>query len=190
MIGRIGGSLKVGGSIGASGVTSSARASATLASAPARKAGDAVHPDDPWPAFRFMVEIDGIGPLRFQKCQNIGVEAQPEDGISGGRTGPGYMLPPVKWNWKRVQLIKGMTKDGSKLWQWVIDTVNKRPIKPRNITVTLLNIEGKPQMQWTFASAYPTSWTLQPLDASSATALAVDTMEFSHQGVEVRLLGG
>jgi phage tail-like protein len=137
-----------------------------------------------------MVEIDGIGALRFQKCQNIGVDAQPEDGITGGRAGPGYMLPPTKWTWKRVQLIKGMSKDGSKLWKWVIDTVNKRPIKPHDITITLLDIEGKPQMQWTFVSAYPTSWTLQPLDASSANGLAVDTMEFSHQGVTIQLLGG
>ncbi len=148
------------------------------------------HSPDPWPAFRFMVEIDGIGPLRFQKCQNIGVDAQPDDGQTGGRHGPGYMLPPLKWNWKRVQLVRGMAKDGMALWRWVIDTVNKRPIQPHDITITLLNMEGKPQMQWTFSQAYPVSWSLQPLDAGQAGNLAIETMDFAHQGVTVQFMGG
>jgi phage tail-like protein len=189
MIGKIVGNTSPGSPDGALSV-GSPPLSASVVAAPGKAAGNGSHPDDPWPAFRFMVKIDGIGILRFQKCQNIGVEAQPEDGVAGGRTGPGYMLPPLKWSWKRVQLVKGMAKDGGKLWKWVIDTVTKRPIEPHEITITLLDVEGKPRMQWIFHSAYPTSWTLQPLDASSAAALAVDTIEFSHQGVDVNLMGG
>ncbi len=146
------------------------------------------HLPDPWLGFRFMVNIEGIGALRFQKCQNIGVDSQPDDNQSGGRHGPGYMLPPVKWTWKRVQLVRGMAKDGSALWKWVVDTVNKRPIQPHDITLTLLAADGTPQMEWVFQQAYPTSWSLAPLDASSPANLAIETIEFAHQGVDVQIL--
>ncbi len=176
MIGNLGVGVRIGG--GSSGT------------GPAAGQAAGVKPPDPWPNFRFIVEIKGIGALRCQKVQNIGVDSQPEDAQTGGRHGPGLMLPPTKWTWKRLQLARGMAKDGTALWKWVIDTVNKRPIQPHDVTISLLNMEGKPQMQWTFAEAFPTSWNLQPLDATSNGNLAVETMEFAHQGVTIQFMGG
>ena len=163
---------------------------ATAVSAPAQTVAPVgSHPPDVWSAFKFIVEIEGVTALRFKQCGAIGVDGTPEPAQQGGRPGPGDQLPPLSWKWKAISLQRGMAKDGVALWKWIMDTVSKKRLSPHNITITILDVEGKPGMIWTFLKAYPTNWSIVPLDAGEAK-LAIETIQFAHQGASVQFAGG
>ncbi|MBI4786712.1 MAG: phage tail protein [Chloroflexi bacterium] len=192
---RLSGSLNFGADLGASvDLAATVSTAATLAISAATAPAPAVvplgaHPPDVWSAFKFIVEIEGVSAMRFKNVGAISVIGTPEHAQQGGRPGPGDQLPPLSWKWSDLSLSRGMAKDGVALWRWVMDTVSKKRLVPHNITVTLLDAEGKPGMVWTFLKAYPKEWTLPTFDASEGK-LAIETIKFAHQGASLQFAGG
>jgi phage tail-like protein len=173
-------SLNADASLGA-GATFDASASLSLG----KSSKGGAHDPDPWLRYRFKVEIESIGVMRFQKVEAISLDSQEERGDNGAAAGAAIMLPPRKWTWSPVTLKRGMASDGVAVWKWVMDTVTKPPIKPHNVTITLFDAEGKLGMQWTFVRAYPTAWSIEPLDAS-ANLVTIDSLKLAHHGVTVQ----
>lgn len=142
---------------------------------------------DPLVLFRFKVEIDGIdGTLRFQKCSGPSIQTKPDVITSGGSPKHAAKMPGKVWKWDDVKLTRGIALDGDGLWHWVLDTIKKRRIDPHDITVTLLQPDGKEAMTWTFRNAYPKSWQISKgPDATSDKDFAVEVFTFTHQGADV-----
>lgn len=162
-------------------------ASASLSLGKASKCQVGKHDPDPFLAFRFKVEISGMkSAMRFKSCGAIGVTSSWEDVPNGGSKYPAKMLPPKTRKWNGVTLSRGIAPDGKEIWRWVMETTSGW-IDPREVTISLLNPDGSPGIQWTFHNAYPTGWSLTPFDSTST--VAVETITLAHHGVKVQFGG-
>lgn len=134
---------------------------------------------DPFPAFNFLVEVEGILTGAFSECSGLSVETEfleyPEGGNNGfthrfaGRT----KYPPLV-------LKHGITPiDG--LWSWHQDVVSGSFTR-HNGTIYLLEKSHLPVMWWDFTDAFPLKWTGPQLVAQSS-AIAFESIELSHNGL-------
>lgn len=169
----------------------SAGLSAGLGASANSKCRVGAHVPDPWLKFRFKVEIQDIGIVRFKRVESFALRSEQDRsaGQNGAAFGAGIQLPPRTWHWDPVTLKRGMAHDGTAIWKWVEATVKKYPIKTHNVVITLLDAEGKFAMQWTLVRAYPVEWIIEPLDAS-ANEVVIETLKLAHQGVTVQFKGG
>lgn len=148
--------------------------------------------NDPYAAFNFFVEIEGLLVGGFSEVSGLQVETETQDYREGGRNGYVHKLPgPVRYS-QNLVLKRGLT-DVDTLWAWQKD-VAKGKIERRNGTIYLLNRQGIPTMWWDFLEAYPVKWS-GPQFRADANAVAFETVELVHRGLKKQpvlsdLLGG
>jgi phage tail-like protein len=134
---------------------------------------------DPYQAFNFLVEIEGILVGGFSECTGLQVETEFFDYREGGQNGFVHRFAgPTKY--PPLILKHGLTQiDG--LWSWHQDVVSEK-IERRNGTIFLLNNQRIPVMWWDFVKAFPYKWTGPELRAESG-AVAFESVELAHQGL-------
>jgi phage tail-like protein len=135
---------------------------------------------DPYPAFNFLVEIEGILVGGFSECSGLTVETEFTDYREGGRNEYVHRFAgPTKYS--PLVLKHGITLiDG--LWSWHQEIVQEEKVTRRNGTIYLLNKEHLPVIWWDFKEAFPTKWTGPSLRADSG-AVAVESVELAHRGL-------
>lgn len=147
----------------------------------------------PYPAvaFNFGVWVDGISgssangataDASFQEVSGIKVEYAPLFEVAeGGENRFVHRLPtPAKY--ANLVLKRGVVVETSRLAQWVGESVGSnlaRPLKPREVIVTLRNEFFEPLITWTFTNAYPVRWETSPLN-SMENAVLTETMELCY----------
>ncbi len=134
---------------------------------------------DPYQAFNFLVEIEGILAGGFSECSGLQVESETFEYREGGVNE--YMhrfAGPTKY--APLLLKHGLTQiDG--LWGWHQDVVQGR-IRRRNGTIYLLNKQRIPVIWWDFKEAFPFRWSGPSLVASSG-GVAIESVELAHRGL-------
>ena len=135
--------------------------------------------DDPYQAFNFLVEIDGILAGGFSECSGLQVETEIADYREGGRNDYVHRFAgPTKY--PPLTLKHGLTQiDG--LWAWHQDVVQGQ-IARRNVTVYLLDKKRDLVMSWVFKEAFPVKWTGPDLRADSGN-VAIESVELTHRGL-------
>lgn len=134
---------------------------------------------DPYAAFNFLVEIEGILVGGFSECSGLVVETEFFDYREGGENGFVHrFVGPTKY--PPLILKHGMTLiDG--LWGWHQDIANLK-VQRRNGTIYLLDKQRIPVMWWDFKEALPVKWTGPELRAQ-ASAVAFESVELAHRGL-------
>jgi|SRR5262245_26569099 phage tail-like protein len=134
---------------------------------------------DPYRAFNFLVEIEGIIAGGFTECSGLSVETEFFDYREGGcneyvhRFAGPTRYPPLV-------LKHGLSPlDG--LWAWHQDVVQET-ITRRNGTIYLLDAKGLPALWWDFKDAFPVKWSGPDLRAESSS-VAVESVELAHRGL-------
>jgi phage tail-like protein len=140
---------------------------------------------DPYQAFNFLIEIEGIMAGGFTECSGLQIETEVHEYREGGVNdyvhrfaGPSKQPPLV--------LKHGLTQiDG--LWRWhqeVVQSValGSKQITRRNGTIYLLDRKGIPVIWWDFKDALPIKWTGPDLRADSG-AVAFESVELVHRGL-------
>ncbi len=137
---------------------------------------------DPYASFRFKVRITGLDAVAtFQSCSEISVTINTQSVTSGGSNSTTTTLPkPVQW--APITLKRGVATDSAALWQWVQKSIDLKP-EPHDVTVSLLDSKGTEVAAWTFHSAYPTKWSVNPFDANATSSVLIETLELTHQSV-------
>lgn len=132
---------------------------------------------DPYRAYNFLVEIDGIIQAGFQECTGIDSSTDSIDYREG--TDPNHVrkLPGLN-KFTAITLKRGIT-DSSELWQWRL-TVVQGVADRRNGSVVLLDDTGTEKLRWNFFQAWPSKWT-GPSFNSTGNAVAVETLEITHE---------
>jgi phage tail-like protein len=133
---------------------------------------------DPYQAFNFLVEIQGIFAGGFSECSGLAVETEFTEYREGGRNdylhrfaGPSKYPPLI--------LKHGLTPiDG--LWAWHQEVV-QGTITRHNGTIYLLDKKRIPVVWWDFKEALPVKWTGPDLRADSAN-VAIESIELTHRG--------
>ena len=138
------------------------------------------HRLDPYMAFNFVVEIEGLLIGGFTEVSGLESEVEVETYREGGVNRYEHKLPGPA-TYANLVLSHGLT-DIDTLWNWY-DNVTKGVIKRKNGTIMLLDRQHVPVMWWDFRNAYPVKWTGPSLNASNGTDVAVEQVELAHEGL-------
>lgn len=141
---------------------------------------------DPHLGLRFWVAIDGIEIAGFDECSSLVMETEVFEYAEGGLNTTTHKLP-VRTKYPNVTLKRGMDATGD-LFRWYADCLDwygpgaHGPKKRRNVTITVYDSRGEAAMAYHLMNAWPVKWTGPELKAS-AGAIAVESLEFAHQGL-------
>jgi phage tail-like protein len=144
----------------------------------------------PFLGAHFVLAIDGLASVNFSKCAGLAAEVAVEEFQEGGENRFAHRLP------SRVTSGNLMLTQGAgpvrELWDWFHEYHVSGRVAPRDGQVTLMStVEGSlsPVRVWSFTRAWPVKVTGPDLDAMSS-AIAVESVEIVHHGLQLAQLGG
>lgn len=135
---------------------------------------------DPYLAYNFAIEIEGVLVAGFSDVSGLQVEAEVQEYREGGvnefihkRAGP------IRYP-SNLVLKRGIS-DVAGLWAWYCDVMQGK-IQRKNLSIILRNSAQEEKKRWDFLKAYPVKWTGPELKAT-ASEVAVESVELAHQGL-------
>jgi phage tail-like protein len=134
---------------------------------------------DPIPAFRFTVRFDDLPPGGFSDCSGLQLETEVQDYREGGVNTHTWKFV-TRTKQANLTLKRGIVN--SVMWSWFHDiTLGK--MRFRNGTITVHDPSGSSDpIEFRVLQAFPVKWAGPELSASQNN-LAVETVEFAHQGM-------
>ncbi|MGH8566160.1 MAG: phage tail protein [Gammaproteobacteria bacterium] len=134
---------------------------------------------DPFQAFNFQVEIEGIVTAGFSECSGLQAEIEVFPYSEGGVNGFEHQFLG-RTKYPRLVLKRGLTPiDG--LWGWYWE-VAQGAVQRKNGTIYLLDGRQRPILGWHFLEALPVKWAGPELRADSAT-VAFESVDLVHRGL-------
>lgn len=135
---------------------------------------------DPFVAFRFVVEINGRDVGGFSECSGLALETEIQEYMEGGLNTHVLKFPTRT---KQVPLVLKRGIVDKSLWDWYFDLARGK-FEERGGAVRVLDHQGeKDVMEFRFFAAFPAKWTGPDLSAAQGS-IAVETLELCHQGLE------
>ena len=137
--------------------------------------------NDPYSAFNFLVEIDGVTVAGFSECSGLSNETDAIEYREGKEDITVRKLPGLV-KYSNITLKRGFTQS-KELWQWrkqVLDGKTQR----RSGTVTLLDEARKPALRWNFREGWPRKLDGPTLNAKT-NEVAIETLEIVHEGLKL-----
>ena len=141
-------------------------------------------PRQPYQAFNFAVEIEGLLVGGFSSVSGLESEVEVEEYREGGVNGFVHKLPG-RTSYANLVLSHGLTS-ASTLWDWYYNTT-LGVIQRRNGTIMLLDSRQIPVMWWNFRNALPVRWS-GPAFTATSDEIAVESLELAHEGLTKPLL--
>jgi phage tail-like protein len=135
--------------------------------------------NDPYKAFNFLVEIDGVARAAFSEVSGL----ESETAVIEYRTGNDNAIRklPGLTKFANITLRRGVTQD-PELWNWRKSIVEGNPDR-RNGSIILLDDQRNPVVRWNFRNGWPCKWEGPALNAK-ANEVAIETLEIAHEGLE------
>lgn len=90
-------------------------------------------------------------------------------------------LPGLK-KFKNIKLKRGITGDLT-FWNWIVTAMNGL-VQRADMTITLLDENRNPVMQWHFTLAWPCKWEGTTFNAKG-NEVAIETLEICHEGMMI-----
>jgi phage tail-like protein len=135
---------------------------------------------DPYLAFSFLVELDGLAAGGFSEVSGLAAELEVLDYREGGVNEYVHRLAGPVRHPSNLTLRRGLTADGD-LWDWWSDTASGR-VRRRNASILLLAADRSIARRWDVVGAYPVRWSGPDLRAEGAL-VAIEALELAHRGI-------
>jgi phage tail-like protein len=145
-----------------------------------QKGGNSKEAQDPYTAFNFTVEIEGLTVGGFSEVEGLSGRMDLETYVEGGVSHCIHYFPK-QMNYPMLVLVRGLA-DRDDLWKWYED-VTRGKIKLLNGTITLKDSQQSKVMAWNFKKAYPVAWDGPKLSASGGSEIAFERLEIVHRGI-------
>jgi phage tail-like protein len=136
---------------------------------------------DPYKAFNFRVEIDGIARAAFSEVGGLESETTVIEYRVGGEPNTVRKLPGLT-KYANIVLRRGITKD-AELWNWRLSVVQGN-VDRRNGSIILLDDHGTEVVRWNFFHGWISKWEGPALKARG-NEVAIETIEIAHEGLEL-----
>jgi len=136
--------------------------------------------DDPYKAFNFLVEIDGIARAGFSEVSGLESETTVIEYRVGGEPNAVRKLPGLT-KYANIVLRRGVTQD-AELSNWR-KTVEDGQVDRRNGSIILRDDDGTEVVRWNFFNGWISKWQGPALHASK-NEVAIETIEIAHEGLE------
>jgi phage tail-like protein len=137
--------------------------------------------NDPYKAFNFLVEIEGIAQAAFSEVSGLESETAVIEYRAGGEKVNSARKLPGLTKFGNIILRRGVTQD-AELWNWRKSIVDG-DIDRRNGTIVLLDDKRNEVMRWNFRNGWICRWEGPTLNAR-ANEVAIETIEIAHEGLE------
>jgi phage tail-like protein len=139
--------------------------------------------NDPYGAFNFTVEIDGVTVAGFSEVSGLTSETDIVEYRTGGEDIRNRKLPGLK-KFTNVVLKRGFTAT-DELWQWR-KTVMDGETARQSGTIVLRNEARDPAIKWTFREGWPSKWEGPAFNAKTSE-VAIETLEIACEALEMEL---
>jgi phage tail-like protein len=136
---------------------------------------------DPYSAFNFLVEIDGVTVAGFSECSGLTNETDPID-YRNGDTDTFVTKLPGLTKFVAIVLKRGFT-DNRDLWEWRKTVIDGRTERHTGV-ITLLNEAREPALRFNFREGWPSKWEGPALNGKT-NEVAIETLEIMHEGLEL-----
>lgn len=140
---------------------------------------------DPFPTFKFHVEVGDLVTGAFTECTGLDMSTDVYEYNEGGLNAFVHKFPG-RTKYGNVTLKRGFVTTND-LYHWYREveaglatggTVRLRPV---SITLYTTAVQGM-QMRWSLDRAFPVRW-VGPTFRTDEAAFAVESIEFAHHGV-------
>jgi phage tail-like protein len=137
--------------------------------------------DDPYGAYNFLVEIDGLTIAGFSECSGLGAETTVIEYREGSDRGGVRKLPGLT-KFPNVTLKRSLTTS-RELWQWH-RTVATGAVERRTCRIVVLDEARNPAASYRIVEAWPVKYEGPRLKATG-NEVAIETLEIAHEGLEL-----
>ena len=138
---------------------------------------------DPYGAFNFLVEVDGVTVAGFSEVGGLTTETDVVEYRTGSRDITVAKLPGLK-KFTAISLKRGFTAS-AELWAWRKSVLDGQTTRHSG-TVVLLNEARQPAIKWTFREAWPSKWEGPTFNAKTSE-VAIEHLELACEGLEMEL---
>ena len=135
--------------------------------------------------FRFQLSFQGDD-AAFQEVTGISKEMSVEEVTCGGENRFKYRLPTVSSS-QNLVLKRSRLPQKSWLITWCRATLDEGlalKVKPKDVTVSLLDENGQVALKWVFHNAYPVKYAISDLK-SDQNQLMVETVELAYSYFDI-----
>ena len=142
---------------------------------------------DPFPSFKFHVEMGGIMEAAFTECSGLEMTNEIKEYEEGGLNDFVHKFPG-RTRVSNIILKRGFTLS-NEIFKWYKDMENcirqgkKFAFRPVTIILYTTAEHGK-LMRWNLDKAFPVRWVGPTLKTDEA-AVAVEMLEFAHHGITI-----
>ncbi len=134
---------------------------------------------DPYAAYNFWVELDGLVVAGFSEVTGLRLELDVQTYAEGGLNSFTRQFPGrVKQN--TIILKHGMA-DTDVVWNWCY-RVAQGMVTRQNLSICLLDQAGEPALWWNVMEAFPVKWEGPDLRAATS-AIAMESLTIAHHGL-------
>jgi phage tail-like protein len=119
--------------------------------------------EDPYRAYNFKLEIEGVTQGHFTECSGLGAKVEAIRYREAGNSQVVNHIPGFV-EYTPVTLRYGLT-DSQELWNWFMSAARGQ-VERRNISLVLLDADGTTEVaRWNLNNAWVSEWQAAPLDA-------------------------
>ncbi|MFI5385011.1 MAG: phage tail protein [Fimbriimonadales bacterium] len=130
---------------------------------------------------QFWVQIDNVEVAGFRECSGLTIETDTTEYAEGGLNTHTHKLP-VRTKYGNITLKRGLDPTHD-LFKWYLGSLDGVPNGRKNVSIMIYGPKGgEPVEQWDLMDAFPVKW-VGPELKTEAAALAVETLEFAHNGL-------
>lgn len=137
--------------------------------------------EDPYGAFNFLVEIDGVDVAGFSEVSGLESETDIIEYRTGDEVGTVRKLAGLSKN-HNVTLKRGVT-DSTELWDWRKSVIDGQ-LERRSVSIVLLDHSRSEVARWNLYEAWPCRWEGPEFNAKTSE-VAVESIEICHEGIEL-----
>ena len=135
---------------------------------------------DPYRAYYFQVELDGINRAGFRECSGLDSSQDPIDYREGNDDLTTRKLPGLV-KYSNITLKWGITDD-AELWDWRKKAMEGK-IERKNGSIVLMDDTGEEKLRWNFREGWASKWTGPSFNATGNEG-AIENLEITHEGVD------
>jgi phage tail-like protein len=135
---------------------------------------------DPFPVYKFWIEIDSVIVGQFQECSGLRMERAVETIEEGGVNDHVHLLPGRN-KYSNITLKNGMVSS-DELWSWYQEGLFDAKVKRVNFSILLRDVKGDVAKRWNVLQGFPVKWE-GPQFTTDSNQIAVETLEIAHHGL-------
>ena len=136
---------------------------------------------DPYRAYNFKLEIQGVTEGHFTECSGMEVKVRPISYREAGNSQVVRYVPgPVEYG--AITLRYGLTSSKD-LWEWFMSVV-KGKVQRKNLSIVTLDSDGVTEVvRWNLVNAWASEWRGAALEASG-NEVAIESLTLVFETLE------